>query len=131
MVSQEITVNVQTAGDVPDSSAGNSFRGIAGRSNSRAGPLLLRRRTSEGAPGLMGAVAATETGMHGESKGSHRAVHFPGGPSTAGIEMRALATDRASVHIGSGVQVSNVEAEKLTELPTFVDELFHQVMDGR
>lgn len=135
MVSQEITVNVQTAGDVSDSSAGNSFRGNAGRSNSRTGALQLRRRTSEGAPAGMGAgaaaTAAAEAGLHGDAKSPGRAAHFPGGPSTAGIEMRALAADRASVHIGSGVQVSNVEAERLTEMPTFVDELFHQVMEGR
>lgn len=133
MVSQEITVNVQTAVEVPDSSAGNNLRGSAGRAANRASPLLLRRRTSEGRAAMIGPVgAAGAAGLHGDAKSPSRAAHFPGGPSTgAGIEMRPLAADRSSVHIGSGVQVSNVEAEKLTEVTTFVDDLFQQVMEGR
>lgn len=131
MVSQEITVNVQTAVEVPDSSVGNGSRGSAVRAANRASPLLLRRRTSEGRPGAIGPAAAEGGGVPGDAKNPSRAAHFPGGPSTSGIEMRPLAADRSSVHIGSGVQVSNVEAEKLTEMTTFVDDLFQQVMEGR
>lgn len=131
MVSQEITVNVQTAVEVPDSSAGNSSRGNAGRVANRASPLLLRRRTSEGKAPMLAPIVAAGAGLHGDAKSPSRAAHFPGGSSTAGIEMRPMAADRSSVHIGSGIQVSNVEAEKLTEMTTFVDDLFQQVMEGR
>lgn len=106
MVSQEITVNVQTAGDVSDTSAGYGLNGNGRKSQSRAG--LLRRRTSDGGPG-------------------------PEEPKMTMAEGRrpTVAADRSSVHIGSGVQVSNVEAEKLTEMATFVDELFAFCVEGR
>lgn len=116
MVSQEITVNVQMAGDLADSSAGTGPRGNGG---DRSRPqLLLRRPTSEGA-----LVPGPGPGL--------RPVGEPRGPSAAGIELRSLAGDRASVHVGSGVQVSNVEAEKLTEMATFVDVLFALCVEGR
>lgn len=150
MVSQEITVNVQTAGDVSDTSAGHGFHGDGRRSQSRAGTLLLRRRTSEGAEGMTLSPLQTEArrpaggagaGAGGAGAGGGGGAggaggagvpHYAGGPGpTAGIEMRSLAPDRSSVHIGSGVQVSNVEAERLTEMSTFVDELFTFCVEGR
>lgn len=152
MVSQEITVNVQTAGDVSDASSGHGFHSNGRQTQSRTGTLLRRRSEGGDVPTIGAAVPADET----------RRPHYPGGPSvsstggggigggggggvgggmmvanghsagpTAGIEMRPLAADRASVHIGSGVQVSNVEAEKLTESHTFVDELFSFCVEGR
>lgn len=129
MVSQEITVNVQTAGDVSDTSSGSGFNGNGRRSHSRAG-ALLRRRTSEGGTGGEGAVIGLTDVRSGRGGTGSGAAHYPGGPA-AGIEMRSMATDRSSVHIGSGVQVSNVEAERLTEMSTFVDELFGFCVEGR
>lgn len=143
MVSQEITVNVQTAGDVPDSAAGHGRRGKTDRMRPQ---LLLRRLTSDSlsAPGMetrAGAGAGAGAGMIGAGmigagagtalglrSPMEKASHFPGGPS---IEMKSMPVDRASVHVGTGVQVSNVEAEKLTEMTTFVDELFTYCIEGR
>lgn len=135
MVSQEITVNVQTAGDVSDASPGSSFTG-KGRVPSPRSATLLRRRTSEGHPG---AIDDGKASSSTEARRPVAAPHYhPGGPSvpnggssTAGIELRSMAADRSSVHIGNGVQVSNVEADKLTEMPTFVDELFGFCVEGR
>lgn len=131
MVSQEITVNVQTAGDMSDPLSGQGFNGNGRRSHSRAG-ALLRRRTSEGGGGGDGSALMGATDGRGGRDARHGAgaAHYGGGPS-AGIEMRSMATDRSSVHIGSGVQVSNVEAERLTEIATFVDELFGFCVEGR
>lgn len=128
MVSQEITVNVQTAGDVSDGASGHGLNDSGRRSHSRAG-ALLRRRTSEGGSESEGTSPGTADASNprgGSSAGG--AAHYPGGAS---IEMRSMAPDRSSVHIGSGVQVSNVEAERLTEIPTFVDELFGFCVEGR
>lgn len=134
MVSQEITVNVQTAGDVTESCVGN---GVRGKEERRRPQLHPRRSTGDGldvgGPGLgSGPGSGSGSGLRGVGpKSPIRATHFPGGPSAAGIEMRTLPGDRASVHVGSGVQVSNVEAERLTEMSTFVDELFTFCIEGR
>lgn len=140
MVSQEITVNVQRAGDVAgmaeaagedeeededdddDNNNNNKDYSPRGkRSYCRSGNLSSQqhRRASEGGHGAVCGEAAA--GMASDA----------GGRRTASIELRPLAADRSSVHVGGGVQVSNVEAEKLTESPTFVDELFGFCVEGR
>lgn len=155
MVSQEITVNVQTAGDVSDASPGHVFHGNGRQTQSRTGTLLRRRSEGGDVPTIGGAAESSEDARRlpypsdpsvpptagsglmnsggvvaGGVGGSMVGIGHAAGP-TVGIEMRPLATDRASVHIGSGVQVSNVEAEKLTESHTFVDELFSFCVEGR
>lgn len=132
MVSQEITVNVQRAVDIADmaEAAGEDDedgdygpRGV--RSYCRAGnlPSQQQHRASEGGHGAVAGEAPA---------GTADAPHYPGGGRpTASIELRPLAAERSSVHVGGGVQVSNVEAEKLTESPTFVDELFGFCVEGR
>lgn len=161
MVSQEITVNVHSAGDVSDTSSGHNSDG----NGRRHGHRLLRRRTSESQPiiGLDHLPPSPMVQAEGTARGAARspptvAPHYPGGapmPSSSGgpssgaamtssggagsgpnnhnsaMELRPLAADRSSVHIGSGVQVSNVEAEKITDQPTFVDELFAFCVEGR
>lgn len=136
MVSQEITVNVHPAGDMSDASSGHNSDGNGRRPN-RAG--LLRRRTSDSHPTMVDLLSPTQA----ESRRPTPTVaHYPGGApmssgsgatnfNNSGIELRALPADRSSVHIGSGVQVSNVEAEKITDQPTFVDELFAFCVEGR
>ncbi|KAK2607828.1 hypothetical protein N8I77_006477 [Diaporthe amygdali] len=144
MVSQEITVNVQRAGEVNESSGASQYSGHGRQSFSRAGSSLLRRRASEtGGHGDLGASVSVGAGAGGPmGMGMGMAGAGPGAGAGAGaetrggrgIEMRPLGAhgnDRSSVHIGSGVQVSNVEAEKLTEAPTFVDELFGFCVEGR
>ena len=136
MVSQEITVNVQRAGEVNEGSGGSQYSGQARQSFSRAGSsLLLRRRASEsGGHGDIGTSVAVGVGMAGTGAGSGPGAGAAEARSHRGIEMRPMGAhgnDRSSVHIGSGVQVSNVEAEKLTEAPTFVDELFGFCVEGR
>lgn len=140
MVSQEITVNVHSAGDVSDASSGHNTDGNGRRPNRTGG--LLRRRTSDGSPGALGVDLPAPMTMVETRRPAPTALHYPGGAPVssgnggnnfngAGIELRPLAADRSSVHIGSGVQVSNVEAEKLTDVPTFVDELFAFCVEGR
>ncbi|KUI59944.1 Signaling protein YkoW [Cytospora mali] len=134
MVSQEITVNVQTAGDISDmEAAGANYSSQGTISHSRSRSLLLhQRRASEGGPGLMAGEAAAMASDGRRGTAAADVSHFPGGRRTASIELRSLLpADRSSVHMGSGVQVSNVEAEKLTDSPTFVDELFGFCVEGR
>lgn len=135
MVSQEITVNVQRAGDVNEGSGGSQYSGQGRQSFSRAGSSLLRRRASEsGGQAEVGASVAVGVGMSGAGAGPGSGTGPGEARSHRGIEMRPMGAhgnDRSSVHIGSGVQVSNVEAEKLTEAPTFVDELFGFCVEGR
>lgn len=148
MVSQEITVNVHPAGDVSDASPGHNLDGN-GRRHNRTG--LLRRRTSDGhsvvldlpPPPTVEARRQAPTVTHypggapmssgsGAANGSSINNNNPSvGNHSGGMELRPLAADRSSVHIGSGVQVSNVEAEKITDQPTFVDELFAFCVEGR
>lgn len=145
MVSQEITVNVHSAGDVSDASSGH------GDDNGRRHKGLLRRRTSDG-HAVMLELPSSPTQMEGR-RPMATVTHYPGGAPmssgsgaannssngttstnnnhNSGMELRPLAADRSSVHIGSGVQVSNVEAEKITDAPTFVDELFAFCVEGR
>lgn len=145
MVSQEITVNVHSAGDVSDTSSGH------GDDNGRRHKGLLRRRTSEGHATML-EPPLSPTQLEGR-RPTVTVTHYPGGPPmssgngavnnsnngtispnnnhNSGMELRPLAADRSSVHIGSGVQVSNVEAEKITDAPTFVDELFAFCVEGR
>lgn len=128
MVSQEITVNVHKAADISDmaSAEGGDDYGCKGKwSYCRSGTSLLplqQRQASEGGHAVAGeapAAAAADV------------PHHPGGGPTASIELRPMAADRSSVHVGGGVHVSNVEAEKLTDSPTFVDELFGFCVEGR
>lgn len=132
MVSQEITVNVQKAGDVPDL-VGDDY-GLKGKwSYCRSGAPIRQQqphRASEGAHHTGG----EDTAVASDSRMGAAAAEAPryqGGGPTASIELRPMAADRPSVHIGGGVQVSNVEAEKLTDSPTFVDELFGFCVEGR
>lgn len=135
MVSQEITVNVQRAGEVNEGSGGSQYSGQGRQSFSRAGSSLLRRRASEsGGNAEVGASVAVSVGMAGAGAGPGSGTGPGEARSHRGIELRSMGAhgnDRSSVHIGSGVQVSNVEAEKLTEAPTFVDELFGFCVEGR
>lgn len=135
MVSQEITVNVQRAGEVNEGSGGSQYSGQGRQSFSRAGSSLLRRRASEsGGHAELGASVAVGVGMTGSGAGHVSGAGVGEARSHRGIEMRPMGAhgnDRSSVHIGSGVQVSNVEAEKLTDAPTFVDELFGFCVEGR
>lgn len=141
MVSQEITVNVQRAGEVSEGSGGSQYSGQGRQSFSRAGSsLLLRRRASESgghgdAGAGVGAGVGVGAGMGAGMAGSGAGAGAAEARGHRGIEMRPMGgghgNDRSSVHIGSGVQVSNVEAEKLTEAPTFVDELFGFCVEGR
>ncbi|KAF3765937.1 hypothetical protein M406DRAFT_356139 [Cryphonectria parasitica EP155] len=154
MVSQEITVNVRPAGDMSDVPARHSPVSSRHRSAEQSRPLI-QRRGSEGGPQYhhhlhqAGPTGEANTPSPAEMKrpgaelgtAAAAAAHYPGGPSatvssgggvpTAGIEMKPLAAHRTSVHIGAGVQVSNVEAEKLTEVPTFVDELVGFCVEAR
>ncbi|ROW06595.1 hypothetical protein VMCG_04450 [Cytospora schulzeri] len=149
MVSQEITVNVQSAGDVSGlgSVAGDDddYNAKGKRSYCRSGTTLLlqqqhqkqqqqQHRASEDGHGAV--VRETSTmASDGRRVVAAAAVadapYHPGGRPTASIELRPLVGERSSVHIGGGVQVSNVEAEKLTDSPTFVDELFGFCVEGR
>jgi hypothetical protein len=141
MVSQEITVNVQRAGDINEGPGGSQYSGQGPQSFSRAGSSLLRRRASEsGGNAEMGLSIGAGISMAGSGAGPGPGPGSGSGAGTGearshrGIEMRPMGShgnDRSSVHIGSGVQVSNVEAEKLTEAPTFVDELFAFCVEGR
>ncbi|POS69361.1 hypothetical protein DHEL01_v212245 [Diaporthe helianthi] len=146
MVSQEITVNVQRAGEVNEGSGGSQYSGQGRQSFSRAGSSLLLRRASEnGGHAEEGANVIVGMGMGmgggsrggpgtGSGSGSGSGTGLGEARSHRGIEMRPMGghgNDRSSVHIGSGVQVSNVEAEMLTDAPTFVDELFGFCVEGR
>lgn len=148
MVSQEITVNVHSAGEVSDASSGHHS------DSGRRHKGLLRRRTSDGhhQPGVP-EVPVSPMPVEARSRPVPTVTHYPGGGAAmssgsasgaganhsngssshhnSGMELRPLAADRSSVHIGSGVQVSNVEAEKTTDVPTFVDELFAFCVEGR
>lgn len=142
MVSQEITVNVHSAGDVSDASPGHNS------DSGRRHKGLLRRRTSDGhhQPVVLdlpaplpqmeartgGAPMSSSSSPNGAAANNNNSGSSSGSANhNGGMELRTLAADRSSVHIGSGVQVSNVEAEKTTDVPTFVDELFAFCVEGR
>ncbi|KAG7131194.1 hypothetical protein HYQ46_009727 [Verticillium longisporum] len=54
-----------------------------------------------------------------------------GAPNDGTIEMKTLPEVRSNVHTGVGMQISNIEVEQASEVPTFVDELFTICIDGR
>lgn len=132
MVSKEITVDVQKAGDVSDMDAVEGYSPVGMMAHNHQITLLQQRRASQGGPGdVFGEVPAMTMDGRRMTGLATAAASYAGGRPTTSIEMRPLATDRSSVHMGAAVQVANVEAEKLTESPTFVDELFRLCVESR
>ncbi|KAF6840505.1 mhyt domain signaling [Colletotrichum plurivorum] len=122
MVSEEIRVEVHTAGDVGHMVTQDD-------ETSRRPQTILGKHTCDGlGPSMPGKV-----GIRPEQVAS--AAEDARGNSSNGtaIEMRTLQVPevRTKVHAGGGVQVSNVEAERVNDVPTFVDELFTICIESR
>lgn len=133
MVSQEVTVNVHRTDDMSgDNGSPQRISAPHGRKD-HGRPTLLRRGPSEGSGDASGSSGG------GPGMGSIPAGMPMGAPTGSeaglGIEMRNMgAADRSrnnSMHIGAGLHVFNVEAERLTDVPTFVDDLFSFCVEGR
>lgn len=120
MVSQEITVNVLSTEDVPNAGGGTSVETRA---------LSGRRQPIHG-----GAGVSVDAGSYSRSH-SVAEVHRREGEGAkgvaVGIELASLGGDDGFAKIGTGVQVSNIEAGAMAEVPTFVDELFMLCVQGR
>ncbi|KAM0328462.1 hypothetical protein ACHAQA_004869 [Verticillium albo-atrum] len=121
MVSEEIRVEIHEAGELsplPGQTQSRSRRlpRLLGRNGAGAG----QRYESES-----GSTQRATTVTSGDD--SRRSV-----PVDGTIEMKTLSDVRTNnVHAGASLQVSNVEAEQVSEVPTFVDELFAICIDGR
>lgn len=119
-VSEEIKVEIHTASDVADAVSRDASK------TNRLTPNIVGKRVSDNAGSMSGGIGDEPPTTTADDRRSNG----PGGP---GIEMRTLqvAEVRTKVHAGGGVQTSNVEAERVNDVPTFVDELFTICIEGR
>ncbi|KAJ0304265.1 hypothetical protein COL516b_006156 [Colletotrichum fioriniae] len=120
MVSEEIRVEIHKADEMAHSGSHD-----VGVSNRRT-PTMLGRRASDSPGNIAGSIGCDQTAAVNDDCR---------GPSASGsaIEMRTLqvAEVRTNVHAGSGMQSSNVESERVNDVPTFVDELFTIAIESR
>ncbi|KAF9870538.1 hypothetical protein CkaCkLH20_12028 [Colletotrichum karsti] len=120
MVSEEIRVEVHSAGEVAQSTSQETSQ------KNRRTPTMIGKRISDNPVTVSGGIAGEQAvPVADEARVS--------GSNGGGIEMRMLqvAEVRTKVHAGDGVQISNVEAERVNDIPTFVDELFTICIESR
>ncbi|OLN91989.1 Signaling protein YkoW [Colletotrichum chlorophyti] len=120
MVSEEIRVEVHTADDVSPCVPHDANK------SKRRTPTIQVRRASDN-PG-------SSMGPGGEQVAAGTDDGRVNGANGGAIEMRTLqvAEVRTNVHAGERTQSSsNVEADRVNDLSTFVDELFTIAIEGR
>ncbi|KAF4919248.1 Signaling protein YkoW [Colletotrichum viniferum] len=119
MVSEEIRVEVHSAGEVAQAEIQDTDK------TSRRPQNLIGRRASDN-PSTTGGGIGVGVGGETAAPAMEEARGKASSNSDGAIEMRTLpvAEIRTKVHAGGGVQISNVEAERSNDIPTFVDELF-------
>ncbi|KAJ0164520.1 Signaling protein YkoW [Colletotrichum tanaceti] len=127
MVSEEIRVEVSNADDVAHPVAHE-----ATISHRRTPTMMIRRASDSTGNMVVGEQAGTATEEGRSNSNAGVGVGGSGGGG-GGIEMRTLqvAEVRTKVHAGGATQTSNVEAERMNEAPTFVDELFAISIENR
>ncbi|KAG7115853.1 Signaling protein YkoW like [Verticillium longisporum] len=129
MVSEEIRVEIHEAGELsplPGQTQRRTRR--LPRLLSRSGNGSQQRYDSESGA-TQRATMVTSGGGAGIGVGVDDSRH--GAPNDGTIEMKMLSEVRSNVHTGAGLQISNIEVEQASEVPTFVDELFTICIDGR
>ncbi|KAG7101778.1 hypothetical protein HYQ44_018908 [Verticillium longisporum] len=125
MVSEEIRVEIHEAGEL------SPLPGQTQRRPRRLPRLLGRsghgsqQRYANESGATQRATMVTSGGGVGVDDSRH------GAPNDGTIEMKTLPEVRSNVHTGVGMQISNIEVEQASEVPTFVDELFTICIDGR
>lgn len=118
MMTQEIKVDVQQAGEGDGGAVGGSY--------------LVRRPPGPSELGESAAGPSTADERMTVVSGGHKKgnISLSGTITLAGIEMRSIV-DREEIHSGAAGGSAVIEGGRAGEVTTFVDELFTLCIDGR